>query len=135
MDLSIYYIGYVTKKPENNINSVNPLYFLIGELDGFIGENEGSKNLNISLTYNNNDVLIKYAEVRSGIKDQIKKINDGQLGEYGKDHMKIKFDSDDNLPLNKILKFRVLTIIIRNIFEKDGKYYPQIFLDDCLYEI
>ena len=135
MDISIYYIGYVTKKPENNINSVNPLYFLIGELDGFIGENEGSKNLNISLTYNNNDVLIKYAEVRSGIKDQIKKINDGQLGEYGKDHMKIKFDSDDNLPLNKILKFRVLTIIIRNIFEKDGKYYPQIFLDDCLYEI
>ena len=49
--------------------------------------------------------------------------------------MKIKVDSDDNLPLNKILKFRILTIIIRNIFEKDGKYYPQIFLDDCLYEI
>ena len=49
--------------------------------------------------------------------------------------MKIKFDSDDNLPLNKILNFRVLTIIIKNIFEKDGKYYPQIFLDDCLYEI
>ena len=38
--------------------------------------------------------------------------------------MKIQFDSDDNLPLNKILKSRVLTIIIRNIFEKDGKYYP-----------
>ena len=49
--------------------------------------------------------------------------------------MKIKLDSDDNLPLNKILKFCVLTIIIRNISEKDGKYYPQIFLDDCLYEI
>ena len=49
--------------------------------------------------------------------------------------MKIKFDSDDNLPLNKILKFRVLTIIIRSVFEKYGKYYPLIFLDDCLYEI
>ena len=48
--------------------------------------------------------------------------------------MEIKFDYDDNLPLNKILKFRVLKIIIRNIFENDGKYYPQIFLDDCLYE-
>ena len=44
--------------------------------------------------------------------------------------MKIKFDSVDNLPLNKVLKFLVLTIIIRNFFEKDGKYYPQIFLDD-----
>ena len=49
--------------------------------------------------------------------------------------MKIKFDSDDNLPLNKILKFRILTIIIRNIFEKHRKYYPGSFLDGCLYEI
>ena len=91
MDISIYYIGYATKKPEYNINSVNPFYLLIGELDSFIDKKEGNKYLNISLTHNNNDVLIKYAEVWSGIKDQIKKINDGQLGEYGKDYMKIKF--------------------------------------------
>ena len=135
MDISIYYIGYVIKKPEYNINSVNPLYFLIDKLDGFIEEKEGSKDLNISLTYNNNDVLIKYAEVWSGIKDQIKKINNGSVGEYAKNYLKIKFDSDDNLPVNKILKFRILKIIIRNIFEKVDKYYPQIFLDDCLYEI
>ena len=69
------------------------------------------------------------------MKDQIKKINNGSVDEYAEDYMKIKFDSDDNLPLNKILKFRILIIIIRNIFEKDGKYYPQIFLDDCLYEM
>ena len=49
--------------------------------------------------------------------------------------MKIKFDFDNQLSLNKILKFRTLTIIIRNIFEKDSKYYPVIYLDDCLYEI
>ena len=49
--------------------------------------------------------------------------------------MKIKFDSDDNLPLNVVLKFRVLTIVIRCIFEKDGMYYPQFFLDDSFYEI
>ena len=50
--------------------------------------------------------------------------------------MKIKFNSDDDLPLNNILRFRILTIIIRSIFEEDGKYYyPQIFLDDCLYEV
>ena len=63
MDISIYCIGYATKKPEYNINSVNPLYLLISELNGFIKEKEGSKYLNISLTYNNNDILIKYAEV------------------------------------------------------------------------
>ena len=77
MDISIYYISYVTKKPEYNINSVSPLYLLIGELDGFIEEIEGIKYLNVSLTYNNNDVLLKYAEVWSGTKDQIIKINDG----------------------------------------------------------
>ena len=135
LDISIYYIGYVTKNPKYNINSVNPRYLLISELDRFIEENQGSKYLNISLKFNNNDVLVKFAEVWRGIKDQIKKINNGLVGEYAKDCMNIKFDSDDNLPLNKIIKFRVLTIIIRNIFGKDGKHYPQIFLDDCLYEI
>ena len=49
--------------------------------------------------------------------------------------MKIKFDSDDDLPLNTVLKFHILAINIRNVLEKDGKYYPQIFLDGSLYEI
>ena len=118
MDISTYYINYVTKKPECNIDSVNLLYLLIGELDGFIEEKEGSKYLNISLTYNNKDILIKYPKVWSGIKDQIKKVNDSSVGEYAKDYLKIISDSDDNLPLNKILKFRVLTIIIRNTILK-----------------
>ena len=48
--------------------------------------------------------------------------------------MKIKFNSDDNLPLNKILKFHALSILIRNVFEKDDKYYPQFFLDECLHD-
>ena len=39
----IYYIGYVTKKEEYKINSVNPLYFLIYKIDGFVGEKEGNK--------------------------------------------------------------------------------------------
>ena len=136
MDIGIYYISYITEKSEYSINSVNPLYLLIAELDGFVEKENGSKYLNIAFTESNNEVLKKYPEVWGGFKDQIKKkINNGQLGEYGKDYMKIKFDTDDNIPLNKILKFRILMIIIRNIFEKDGKYYPQIFLDDCLYEV
>ena len=49
--------------------------------------------------------------------------------------MKIKFNSDDNLSLNTVFKLRILKIIIRNAFEKGGKYYPQIFLGDCLHEI
>ena len=49
--------------------------------------------------------------------------------------MKIKFNSDYDIPLNKQLYFPTITVIIRNIFEKDGKYYPQSFLDKCLYEV
>ena len=49
--------------------------------------------------------------------------------------MKIKFNSDDNLPLNKMPKLHMLTIILRSGFEEDGKYYPQVFLDECLYEV
>ena len=49
--------------------------------------------------------------------------------------MKIKFNSDDNLPLNKPLIFSNMTITIRSVFEDDGKIYPQVFLDDALYEL
>ena len=49
--------------------------------------------------------------------------------------MKIKFNSDDDLHLNKQLKFINLTIIVTAVFERDGKYYPQIFLDECLYKL
>ena len=49
--------------------------------------------------------------------------------------MKIKFNSDDNLSLNKMLKLHMLTVIDRSVFEEDGKYYPQVFSDECLYEV
>ena len=120
------------KNPEYNISSVNPLYLLTDEIDRFVEEKQGSKYLNI--VHSSNEVLKKYEEVWSVTKNCIHKINNNTQGEYSKDYMKIKFDSDDNLPLNKIPKFRILTIIIRNIFEKDGKLYPGIYLDDCLYE-
>ena len=62
-------------------------------------------------------------------------VNGGKPGEYEKDSMKIKFNSDNNLPLNKTLKLHNMTIIIRSIFEEDGKFYSQDFLDECLYEL
>ena len=69
MDINIFCIGYFTKKPEYNIDSVNPLYLLINDLYEFIDEKYGNKYLNITLTDSNNDVLIKYAEIWSGIKN------------------------------------------------------------------
>ena len=49
--------------------------------------------------------------------------------------MKIKFKSDDDLPLNKPLKVHAMAIIIKSVFEEDGKLYSQGFLDDALYEL
>ena len=49
--------------------------------------------------------------------------------------MKIKFESDDNLPLNKTLKLHNLTLIVRSVFQEEGKYYPLVFLDKCLYDL
>ena len=47
--------------------------------------------------------------------------------------MKIKFDSDDYLPLDKPLKLRMLTIIVRSLFEEDAEFYPQVYLDRGLF--
>ena len=135
MGLGIYYIGYVRKKPEWSVNSVNPLYLMINRIDGFIEEKNGDKYLNIADTDRNSEVLRKYSEVCIGIKDCIEKINNNKLGEYGRDYIKIKFNSDDEFPLNKQLNFPFITVIIRNIFEEDGIYYPQSLLDECLYKV
>ena len=80
-------------------------------------------------------MLEKYTKLWDKIKYHIQTINAGKSGEYDKDYMKIKFSSDDVLPLNKILKLHMLTIIVRCVFDENGKYYPQVFLDECLYEV
>ena len=96
-----YYIGYITKKGKYVINSVNPLHLIVNKVDGFIEEKEGNKYLNSVFTDNNSELLKKYAKIRSGIKNEIKTINSSKLGEYGKDYIKIIFNSEDDLPLNK----------------------------------
>ena len=49
--------------------------------------------------------------------------------------MKIKFNSDDDLPLNKKLKLHNMTMAIRSVFQEDNKYYPKVFLNECLHEL
>ena len=70
-----------------------------------------------------------------GTKFLIQKINNDDFIEYGKDYMRIKTGTDDSLPLNKSLNFLTMTIIIRLVFKEDGKLYPQINLNECLYEL
>ena len=117
MSLDIYYIGYADKKPEWNVNSVNPLYLMINRIDGFAEDKNGVKYLNIADTARNNEILKKYNQVFDGIKYNVKKINDNG-SEYDKYYMKIKFNTDDDIPLNKQLNFLAITVIIRCVFFK-----------------
>ena len=107
---------------------------MIDKIKGHFEEVDGNKYLIISSE--NGDIMQKYQDVFDGIKEIIKKINDyGQPIKYNDNYMKIKFNTDDNIPLNKIIYFRRITIIIRSVTKKKDKYYPQLFLDDCLYEV
>ena len=73
MGLSIYYIGYVTKKPEWNVNSVNPLYLMINRKNGFIEEENGDKYLNIVDTDGNSEVLKNMQKFGMELKTVLKK--------------------------------------------------------------
>ena len=137
-NIGIYQIGYITIKSISdceNINSVNPLNLIIGEVDGYIEKNNGNKYLTFASTEKNKKVLGKYTNLWDKIKYHIQTIDLDKSGEYENDYMRIKFNSDDNLRLNKILKLHMLTITVRSVFEEDSKYYPQVFLDECLYEV
>ena len=69
----------------------------------------------------------------SGLRSEIKTLNDGKELLYKKTYAKIRINTNDNLPLNKPLKFPTLTVIIICVFEEGKKLYPQIFLDECWY--
>ena len=80
-------------------------------------------------------VTKKYPDVWDEIKNEIIAINGGDENYYGRDYIKTKFRSDNDLPLNKPLKFHAVTIILRSAFEEGGKIYLQVLLDDALYEL
>ena len=136
-DISIYKIGYIIiKKIDDciNINSVNPLYLQITHANGYIEEKGVNKYLVFHSTDENKELLEKYNYVFNGIRDKTKEVCSDKC-DYEKDYMKIKLNSDDDLPLNKPLKFHLMTITIRSVFEEDGKLHPQVFLDDTLYKL
>ena len=129
--LDRYNIGDVTIKQIGygyDINSVNPLYLRINNVNGYIEEKV------FDSTGENKELLKKYSDAFNGIMIKIREIDVDWL-EYSKQYMKIRFRSDDNLPLNKSLKLYNMTVTIRCVFSEDNELYPQVFLDDALYEL
>ena len=109
---------------------------LLIKQEDILKKKNGKKYLISDDSVNENKALVKtYTDAWDGVKNEIKIINGGKENDYGKDYMKIKFNSDDDLQLNKPLKFHAMTLIIRSVFEESGKLYLQVFLDDALYEL
>ena len=143
----------MTKKEIYSNNSANPLYLVIRAVEGYveaivgynyrnlvitsiddyeiINENKAdsvaSKNIVIPLSDENKKVLSKLNELWNYIESKINASLENRN--------KIRFNSDDALPLNTPIKFYALTTIVSRVIMKDGKFYPQIYLDDALYEV
>ena len=117
------------------------MYLNIPELYVYIEEHAGRKYLNIALTGINNDVLSEYEKIWDGILEQVRKINDCVYISQ-KDYYKIKVgsvkcdDDKDNidLPLDKLIKFNVVTISNRLLIEKDNRLFSESYLEECLYK-
>ena len=101
---------------------------IINRVYGYVSEKNGNKFLTID---KGDSVLKKYDQVFSGIKHHIKKIDAGEVN-YNADYDKIKFLSDDLLPLNKLIYFPTLNVVIRCVFKQNGVFYRQVYLDYCL---
>ena len=135
-DIDIYYIRYIAIKKIGdckNIYSVYPLYLRINHASRYIEEIKENKYLIFDPTDENKELLKKY-DVFNEIRDKIKEISNDEC-DYEKDYMKIKFNSDDYLPLYKPLEFHNMTLTMISVFEENGKLYLQVFLDDALFEL
>ena len=123
-DNDIYYICYITVKKSGdceNIYSLNRLYLIFHSATGYFKEKNGKKYLILDLTE-------KYEEVFPRIVSGIKTIHGGKDLFYEKNYARLRVDTDDDLPLNKPVKFPMLTIIIRCVFQESEKLYRQIYL-------
>ena len=108
---------------------------MINKIIGHFEEKNENKYLVLDDVDESKEVSKKYEEVWEGVKKETETINSGNRDEYGKIFLKITFESNDDLPLNKPIKLRLLTIIIGHVFSEDGNFYPQLFLDDASYEL
>ena len=118
-------------KKDLKIYSANPLYLILSDVNGYFEEINENKYLTLVPTNENKEKIKKYQEQWIKIRDLIRSITKN-LHDYDEKYIKIKFDSDDILPLNKIIKIPIMTIAVRVIFHENNKYYPQVCLDECL---
>ena len=109
------------------INSVIFLYLIFGKVIGYFEEINENKYLTLVPTNETKENFKRYEELWSKIRDLIRSVTKN-LDDYDEKFMKIKFNSDEELPLNKTIEISSMTIVVRTIFLENNKY-PQVFLD------
>ena len=132
--VDIYYLSYEHKEKIsecNVINSVNPLYLRIINMNGQF--EKGKDDAWCLIISYKDDVYEKLMDIFESIKKKITE-KTWDVVEYVKDYMKIKFESNNIFPTDEGVNIHMATIIIRAIFAKDDRHYPQLFLDSGLYK-
>ena len=135
---NIYYTGYVLI-PDYDYDTTNPLYLVINRLIGNIEKIEGSsdKYLVVASNVPNRNITRVLDMLWTSIENKIEDIIYPHPNNYSnikiKDYDKFRFNSNIDLPLDTLIEFRSLVINVSCVIEKDHKYYPEIYLDECLY--
>ena len=128
----------ILTKINHQVNSLNPLYLIINKVVCFLGEKNGVKYFKID---KGDNVLNKWNQVFGGIKYHIEKIINDEFGNkfpdvvYDSDFDKIRFVTSDLLPLGKLIYFPTLTVVIICVFKQGDIFYPQVYLDDAMYQL
>ena len=128
-------------EPDDDINSISPLYLVVRLLFGRVEKIQGSRNRYLVVDENNKEVINIFDKLWKFIKDEINRLikrNDkttfGNVDNKINEYNKLRFSSNVDLPLNTLIEFHMLTIVINRVIEKGNKYYPEIYLDECLYK-
>ena len=105
---------------------MNPLYLISNKVNGYFEGTNGNKYLTLVPKNEFKNETKKYKELWFKIKDLIKSVTKNS-DDYDENFMKIKFNSDDQLPLNKMIEIPIIKIVVRAVFHENNKYYPQVF--------
>ena len=129
----IYYISYIVNKPQYNINSVNPLYLILKDAKFTVEKIEGSSDRYLVIDLSNKDVLNVFDDIFNFISNKINKIDGDDKKVYG--YIRLKFNSEVDLPLYKLIKFHTLTVIVACVIRKANKFYPEIYVDEGISKV
>ena len=131
--VDIYYIGYHVEKSEYKINSMNSLYLVVRHLLGRIEKIDGTSDRYLVVDDINKKVLDVFDGLWKFIGDRINelmknndKITFGVPGNVVKGYNKLRFSSNADLPVGKLIEFHALTVVISCVIEEDGKYYHEV---------